>query len=482
MTSLPHLIDGQLIASRQAGQNVHNPATGECIAQVPFANQQEVNQAVVAAKQAFCQWSGSSLTQRTRILFQFRQLLEQKLADLANLVCQEHGKTLAEAQGSVRRGIELVEFACGLPRLLQGQYSTQVTRDTDCYSLRQAIGVSVAITPFNFPVMIPLWLVIPAIACGNTVILKPSEQDPSASLLLAGLLLEAGLPPGVCNVLHGDKSTVEALITHPQVDMVSAVGSTHAASAIYQTAIAHGKRAHTFGGAKNHAIVMPDANIAQASEAIVQAAFGCAGERCMAISVAVVVGDDTATEFVRAVQTKTQQLRVGAGHRQQTDVGPLISQAHKEKVLALIDQGVTEGAELVVDGRNVVISGYERGFYVGPCVFDRVHADMTIYQQEIFGPVLCIVRVDDAPAALDLINQNPYGNGTAIFTQSGGAAQQFVQQVQVGMVGVNVPVPVPAPYHAFGGWKASHFGDVGLQSDQLVQFYTRTKSVTAKWP
>lgn len=459
-----------------------NPATGLPIGEVEFAGDAELEAAVSSAKQAFAAWSITPPMKRARILYKFKELLEKNQNELAAIVTREHGKVLDDAKGSIGRGIELVEFMCGIPHLLKGDYSENVGPSIDCYTMRQPLGICAGVSPFNFPVMVPLWMIIPAIACGNCFILKPSEQNPSAPLFLAKLLSEAGLPDGVLSVLNGDKSIVDALIKHPAISAMTAVASTPVAQYIYQQSILSGKRAHTFGGAKNHGIVMPEADLEATADALAGAAFGSAGERCMAISVAVVVGDKTADALTAIIAEKARTLKIGAGDKPNVEMGPLISQAHLERVKNYIDIGVKEGATLVVDGREQSFPENPEGYFLGASVFDHVTPLMKIYQEEIFGPVLVIVRVYDFEQALALINQNPYGNGTTIFTQSGETAHSFAQHVQVGMVGINVPIPVPVAFHPFGGWKQSVFGDLNMHGEQSLQFYTKTKTVTVRWP
>ena len=478
-----HFIQGQTTheTAKQTGQ-ITNPATGEVIAELAYATQTQVDQAVAAAKAAFPAWAETSPVRRAQVLFKFRELLERHIDEIAARVTMEHGKVLDDAKGSVLRGIELVEYACGIPALLKGSYSENVASNIDCYTVRQPLGVCAGVSPFNFPVMVPIWMFVSAIACGNTFILKPSEKDPSAPLLLAELLTQAGLPDGVFNIVNGDKVAVDALLSHQDIQSMTAVASTPVARSIYQTAIANGKRAHTFGGAKNHCIVMPDADITVAVQAIQGAAYGAAGERCMALSVVVAVGDATADELVAQLSKSVPELTIGPGTEPGVEMGPLVTAEHLKNVLAHVEQGVSEGAELLIDGRTFKPAGHEQGFFMGGCLFDKVTADMQIYQQEIFGPVLCIVRSPDFANALQLINENPYGNGTAIFTQDGGTAREFAHRVQVGMVGINIPIPVPVTYHTFGGWKDSVFGDIHMHGDQSLQFYTKQKSITSRWP
>lgn len=478
-----HFIDGKPVTgSTNTLGSVFNPATGAITAEVIYASKTEVDQAVKAAKNAYPDWAELSPMRRARVLFKFRELLEKNINHLAALVTAEHGKTLADAEGSVLRGIELVEYACGIPALIKGSYSENVASQVDCYTLRQPLGVCAGISPFNFPVMVPIWMFVSAIACGNTFVLKPSEKDPSAPMFMAELLIQAGLPKGVFNIVNGDKVAVDALLHHPDIQTMTAVASTPVAKYIYQTAIANGKRAHTFGGAKNHCIVMPDADVKATAQAIQGAAYGSAGERCMALSVAVAVGDKTADALITELKASVPQLKIGPGTEAGIEMGPLVTAAHLEKVLSYVDAGVAEGATLIVDGRRYKPSNHANGYFMGGCLFDHVTPTMKIYREEIFGPVLCVVRVNDFRSALKLINENPYGNGTAIFTQDGEIARTFAHEVQAGMVGINVPIPVPAVHHIFGGWKQSVFGDIHMHSDQSIQFYTKAKSVTSRWP
>ncbi len=481
---VPHFIDGQFVVSNNcsSGQVIHNPATGKIIGRVNFADTLLIEQAVTAAKMAFPKWAAIIPLRRARILFKFKELLETHIDELAALITREHGKILIDAKGSILRGIELIEFFCGIPQLLKGSYSENVGSHIDSYTVRQPLGICISITPFNFPVMVPIWMMIPAIACGNTFILKPSEKDPSVSLRLVELFHLAGLPAGVCNVLQGDKSTVDQLITHPDIVAVSCVGSTPVAEHIYQVAVAHGKRAHTFGGSKNHCVIMPDADLDNAAEEIVGAAYGSAGERCMAISAVVAITEKVGDALVEKLLTKIRTIKVGSGDDETSQMGPLITREHWQRVKQYVDQGVAEGAQLLVDGRELKVPHYEQGFFMGPCLFDWVRPEMHIYKEEIFGPVLVVLRVSDLNQALELVNTHQYGNGVSIFTQNGGIARDFATQVQVGMVGINVPIPVPVAYHSFGGWKRSWFGDVHLHGSETVNFYTKPKSVTVRWP
>jgi len=480
---VPHYIDGQHYQETEhRTHSIYNPALGEIIGETSLAGKKSCDLAVAAALRSFNSWSKTTPVKRARILFKFRDLLEKNQNELAQIVTREHGKTLDDARGSVARAIEVVELYCGITSQLQGSFSADVSTDMDCYTIRQPLGVCAGVSPFNFPVMVPVWMMIPAIACGNTFILKPSEQDPSASMRILELLSDAGLPAGVANCVQGDKSTVEYLLTHPDIRAFTAVASTAVAQHIYSTATQHGKRAHTFGGAKNHCLIMPDADIAQAAHAIVGAAFGSAGERCMAISVVVTVGDEVAERLLSHLTPLVRDIRIDAGDRANCDMGPLVSQVHRERVLVAIDQGVAEGASLVIDGRAFKHPQHSQGFYLGPCLFDKVTETMSIYQNEIFGPVLCIVRAHDFEEALSLVNRHQFGNGTAIFTRDGYSAREYSQRVQAGMVGINVPIPVPVAYHPFGGWKASSFGDTNMHGMESINFYTRRKTITSKWP
>jgi malonate-semialdehyde dehydrogenase (acetylating)/methylmalonate-semialdehyde dehydrogenase len=481
LSSLSHWINGGEVAGRSGRfGKVFNPSTGEAIGQVPFANAAELEECVRVARVAFESWSAQTPLRRARVLFRFRQLLEEASDELAAVISREHGKTLADAKGEVTRGLEVVEFACGIPDLLKGEFSENVGAGIDAFSIRQPLGVVAGITPFNFPAMVPLWMVPVAVACGNTFVLKPSERDPSASIMLAKLLQEAGLPPGVFNVLHGDREAVDGLLKHPDIAAISFVGSTPVAKHVYVEGTRNGKRVQALGGAKNHAIVMPDADLDDAAKALVGAAYGSAGERCMAISIAVAVGEETAQRLVEKLVPMVKALRVGLPTESETEMGPLITAEHRAKVCDYIKFGVEEGASLLVDGRE----GYENvsGFFLGGSLFDRVKPDMKIYREEIFGPVLGIVRVGGLEEAIRLVNAHPYANGTAIFTRSGAAAQAFVDKIEVGMVGVNVPIPVPMAFYSFGGWRASLFGDHHIYGREGVRFYTRLKAVTQRWP
>ncbi|WP_433291443.1 CoA-acylating methylmalonate-semialdehyde dehydrogenase [Pseudonocardia sp. CA-142604] len=460
---------------------VWNPATGEQQAEVALASSADVSAAVATAATAFETWSQSSLSTRTKVLFAFRELVNARTLDLAEIISDEHGKVVSDARGEVQRGLEVVEFACGIPTLLKGEYSDQVSGGVDVFSFRQPLGVCAGITPFNFPAMVPMWMHPVAIACGNTFVLKPSERDPSASMLVAELWAEAGLPDGVFNVVHGDKESVDALLDHPDVAAVSFVGSTPIARYIHERASANGKRVQALGGAKNHAVVLPDAPLDFAAEHLVAAAFGSAGERCMAVSAAVAVGA-AADDLVAAVSEKARAVKVGPGRAPESEMGPVVTAAARDRIVGLIGSGADQGATLAVDGRGLTVPGYENGFFVGPTVIDNVGRDMDVYREEIFGPVLSVVRTGSVDEAIALINANPYGNGTAIFTSSGEAARRFQRGVNVGMIGINVPIPVPMAYYSFGGWKDSLFGDKHVHGPEGVSFYTRAKVITSRWP
>jgi malonate-semialdehyde dehydrogenase (acetylating)/methylmalonate-semialdehyde dehydrogenase len=481
-STIEHWIGGRSLtgaSSRRAP--VYNPATGTQQAEVLLADPGDVDAAVAVAKEALVDWSDTSLSKRTKILFAFRELISQNIGTLAEIISDEHGKVLSDAAGEVQRGLEVVEFACGIPQLLKGEYSDQVSTGVDVFSFRSPLGVVAGITPFNFPAMVPMWMYPIAIACGNTFILKPSERDPSAANLAAELFREAGLPDGVFNVVHGDKVAVDSILDHPDIAAVSFVGSTPIARYIHERASARGKRVQALGGAKNHAIVLPDADMDFASDHLNAAAFGSAGERCMAISAAVVVGD-AAEPLLDALVPKAKAVKVGPGRDPDSEMGPVVSAAARDRILDLIDTGERQGAKLTVDGRGLKVDGFENGFFVGPTVIDEVTTDMDVYTEEIFGPVLSVVRADDVQSAIDIINANPYGNGTAIFTDSGEAARRFMRGVNVGMVGINVPIPVPMAYHSFGGWKDSLFGDKHVHGPEGVSFYTRGKVITSRWP
>ncbi|PLY38625.1 methylmalonate-semialdehyde dehydrogenase (CoA acylating) [Pectobacterium carotovorum] len=485
METVSNFIQGAIASSNsQRYAAVYNPATGEQIRQVVMSDKAEVEQAIASAAAAFPAWSKHSPLRRARVLFRFKALLEERMDTLARLISQEHGKVYSDAVGEVTRGLEVVEFACGIPHLQKGEHSANVGTGVDSHSLMQPLGVCVGITPFNFPAMVPMWMFPIALATGNTFVLKPSEKDPSLSLLLAQLLKEAGLPDGVFNVVQGDKEAVDILLTDPRVQAVSFVGSTPVAEYIYQTASAHGKRSQALGGAKNHCILMPDADMDMAASAIMGAAFGAAGERCMALSVVVAVGDDTAEALHQRLSAQIKAMRVGPGlvDGQENEMGPVISAPHRAKIADYIQSGVDQGATLRIDGRTLSVQGHPQGYFIGPTLFDNVTPEMTIYQEEIFGPVLSVVRVPDYQTAVTLINNHEYGNGTAIFTRDGETARQFCEEVQAGMVGVNVPIPVPMAFHSFGGWKRSIFGPLNVHGNDGVRFYTRMKTVTSRWP
>ncbi|WP_298183909.1 CoA-acylating methylmalonate-semialdehyde dehydrogenase [uncultured Pseudomonas sp.] len=482
MTLVNHLIHGELTAGTGRRADVFNPSTGEVSKQVALADRATMQQAIDSAKSAFPAWRKTPPAKRAQVMFRFKQLLEDHEATIAKLISEEHGKTLEDAVGELKRGIENVEFACGAPQILKGEYSRNVGPNIDAWSDLQAIGVVAGITPFNFPAMVPLWMYPLAIVCGNCFILKPSERDPSSTLYIAQLLQEAGLPKGVLNVVHGDKEAVDALIEAPEVKALSFVGSTPIAEYIYSEGTKRGKRVQALGGAKNHAVLMPDADLDNAVSALMGAAYGSCGERCMAISVAVCVGDQIADALIEKLTPQIKALKIGAGTSCGLDMGPLVTAAARDKVKGYIDAGVAQGARLVVDGRDLVVSGNETGYFVGGTLFDKVTPEMTIYTDEIFGPVLCIVRVGSLEQAMQLINEHEYGNGTCIFTRDGEAAHLFVDEIEVGMVGVNVPLPVPVSYHSFGGWKRSLFGDLHAYGPDGVRFYTRKKAVTQRWP
>jgi len=485
MQTLSHYLNGQLSANQsQRTSPVYNPATGEQSAQVALATADETREAVRIADEAFIAWSKTSPLKRSRILFKFKALVEEHTDELARLISSEHGKVFSDAKGEVTRGLEVVEFACGIPHLQKGEHSMNVGTGVDSYSMMQPLGVCAGISPFNFPAMVPMWMFPIALACGNTFVMKPSEKDPSTPLRLAELLKEAGLPDGVFNVVNGDKEAVDVLLTDERVQAVSFVGSTPIAEYIYATASAHGKRVQALGGAKNHMVIMPDADLDQAVGALMGAAYGSAGERCMAISVAVPVGEETANRLREKLVAELDKLTVGPGlvDGPDNDMGPLITHEHLEKVAGYIQVGVDEGAELVVDGRETTVDGAGDGYFIGGSLFDHVTPSMRIHSEEIFGPVLAIARVASFDEAVTMINAHEYGNGTAIFTRDGDAARQYCEQIQVGMVGVNVPIPVPMAFHSFGGWKRSLFGPLHMHGPDGVRFYTRMKTITQRWP
>ncbi|RMH85058.1 CoA-acylating methylmalonate-semialdehyde dehydrogenase [Pseudomonas sp. AOB-7] len=483
-TTLQHYIDGHLVEGRSGRfADVRNPATGQVSGTVPLATGSELDAAVAAAQAAFPAWAATTPLRRSRVLNRFKELLELNAEKLAALITAEHGKVHSDALGEVVRGLEVVEFACGGPHLLKGEVSENIGSSIDSHSLRQPLGVVAGITPFNFPAMVALWMFPVALACGNTFVLKPSERDPSAALFLAELLQEAGLPAGVFNVVNGDKEAVDAILAHPDIQAVSFVGSTPIARHIYATGAANGKRVQALGGAKNHMVVMPDADLDKTADALMGAAYGAAGERCMAISIAVAVGDATADALIERLAPRVKALRIGPGTDPQAEMGPLITREHRDRVRSYVDIGVEEGASLVVDGREFRMQrlGFENGFYLGGSLFDQVTPEMRIYQDEIFGPVLGVVRVKTYKEAVELINAHQYANGTAIFTRDGDSARMFAHEIQVGMVGINVPIPVPMAFHSFGGWKNSLFGDHHMHGPEGVRFYTRLKTVTSRW-
>ena len=480
---IQHFISGRRVNGRSGRfAPVYNPATGEQSGQVPLASAEEMAEAVAAAKAAFPGWAGTSPLRRARILNRFLRLIEENAERIAATITAEHGKILSDAQGELTRGAEVVEFAIGAPNLLKGEVTENVGTRVDSYALRQPIGVVAGITPFNFPAMVPMWMFPVALACGNAFILKPSERDPSTSVILAELLTEAGVPDGVFQVVHGDKTAVDAILEHRDIAAVSFVGSTPIARYIYETAAKQGKRCQALGGAKNQMIIMPDADMDQALNALMGAAYGSAGERCMAISVAVPVGEQTAEALLERLVPRVRTLRIGPGTDPQAEMGPLVTRQHLEKVRSYIDLGESEGAKLLVDGRGFKMQGYEDGFFLGGTLFDHVTTKMRIYKEEIFGPVLSMVRAPDYRTAAEMINDHEFGNGTAIFTRDGDAAREFAHQIQVGMVGINVPIPVPMAFHSFGGWKASLFGDHHKHGPEGVRFYTKVKTITSRWP
>ena len=482
MRTIQHWIAGTETtgASTRFG-TVYNPATGAEQAQVALAEVADVDAAVAAASKAWHEWRDVSLIRRARVMFALRDLMERHLDELAELVADEHGKVVSDAKGEVIRGLEVVEYACGIPTLLKGEYSEQVSTDVDAYSFRQPLGVCAGITPFNFPVMVPMWMHPVAIATGNTFILKPSERDPSASNFIARLYADAGLPEGVFNVVHGDKVAVDAILDHPAVAAVSFVGSTPIARYVHQRASANGKRVQALGGAKNHAVVLPDADMEFAANHITAAGYGSAGQRCMAISAVVAVGE-AGDALVAKLKDKAQDTKVGPGREASSEMGPVVTPAARDRIVGYVGRGEQAGATLVVDGRGLTVPGHEDGFFVGPTLFDHVTTDMDIYTHEIFGPVLVILRADTFAEAIDIVNANPYGNGTAIFTSSGQAAKKFQREVQVGMIGINVPIPVPMAFYSFGGWKDSLFGDTHVHGPEGIRFYTHAKAITSRWP
>jgi malonate-semialdehyde dehydrogenase (acetylating)/methylmalonate-semialdehyde dehydrogenase len=480
---LTHFVAGRHVkgTSGRFG-DVYNPATGEVQAKTPLASTAEMRSAVEAARKAFPEWAAQNPQKRARVMFNFKALVEKNMDELAAMLSAEHGKVIADSKGDIQRGLEVIEFACGIPHLMKGEYTESAGTGIDVYSMRQPLGVVAGITPFNFPAMIPMWMFGVAIATGNTFICKPSEKDPSVPLRLAELMLEAGAPPGVLNVVHGDKEAVDAILKDPDVKAVSFVGSTAIAEYVYMTGTAHGKRVQAMGGAKNHAIIMPDADLDQVVDDLIGAGYGSAGERCMAIAVAVPVTDKLGDELVRRLKPRVEELKVSLPTDPAANYGPLVTREHREKVKGYIELGVKEGAELVVDGRNFRMQGYENGFFLGGSLFDHVKPTMRTYQEEIFGPVLQVARANTFEEAASLPSKHQYGNGVAIYTRDGDAAREFASKVQVGMVGINVPIPVPLAYHTFGGWKRSAFGDVNQHGPEGVRFFTKIKTVTARWP
>ena len=482
MNLIEHFIDGKITkGSSKKTSKVFNPATGEQTAEVNLASKSDVDLAVEKASDAFVSWSIKPPAQRAKIIFKFKELVEKNSDEIIKLIVSEHGKVYEDAKGSLIRGLEVVEFACGIPHLLKGEFTENVGTDVDSWSVRQPLGVCAGITPFNFPAMVPMWMFPIAIACGNTFVLKPSEKDPSCSIKLAQLFKEAGLPDGVFNVVNGDKEAVDALLTNKDVAAISFVGSTSIAKYIYENAAKNEKRVQALGGAKNHCVVMPDCDLNQAVNGLMGAAYGSAGERCMAQSVVVAVGK-IGNELVSKLAKKVESLKIGPGLDKNSEMGPLVTKQHLEKVRGYVDLGVKEGAKLIVDGRNIKLQGYEKGFYIGGCLFDNVEKRMRIYKEEIFGPVLSVVRVKDFESAVDLVNDHELGNGTSIYTRDGDAGRTFASKIKVGMVGINIPIPVPVAYHSFGGWKRSLFGDQHMHGAEGVRFYTKLKTITSKWP
>ena len=478
-----HFIGGKVVAGTSGRfSDVYNPSLGEVKARVALASAAEVDGVVQLAQRAQVEWAAMNPQRRARVLFRFKALVEADADHLARLLSEEHGKVIADSHGDLQRGLEVIEFACGIPHLLKGEFTEGAGPGIDVYSMRQPVGVAAGITPFNFPAMIPMWMFGPAIACGNTFILKPSEKDPGVPMRLAELMMEAGAPEGVLNVINGDKEAVDAILTHPGIAAVSFVGSSDIAQYVYATGTAHGKRVQAMGGAKNHGIVMPDADFQQAVKDIVGAAYGSAGERCMALPVTVAVGKGTAEQLIERLLPEIEALRVGISTDTDAHYGPVVTAAHRQRVCEYIQMGVDEGAELIVDGRDFALQGYEQGFFIGPSLFDKVRPDMRSYREEIFGPVMQILRTDSLDEAIELPSKHQYGNGVAIFTRNGRAAREFAQKVTVGMVGINVPIPVPVAYHTFGGWKRSAFGDANQHGTEGVRFYTKIKTVTQRWP
>ncbi|MDY8109304.1 CoA-acylating methylmalonate-semialdehyde dehydrogenase [Fulvimarina sp. 2208YS6-2-32] len=483
MDTIGHFIDGARIAGTSGRKaDVYDPATGQVTKTVALAGADELQRAVDAAKAAQPGWAATNPQRRARVFMKYVQLLNDNMQELAELLSSEHGKTVEDSKGDIQRGLEVAEFVIGIPHLMKSEFTEGAGPGIDMYSIRQPVGIGAGITPFNFPAMIPMWMFAPAVACGNAFILKPSERDPSVPMRLAELMMEAGLPKGVLQVVNGDRQAVDGLLQHPDIGAVSFVGSTPIAAHVYAEAARHGKRAQTFGGAKNHMIIMPDADLDQAADALIGAGYGSAGERCMAISVAVPVGEETANALIEKLTPRIEALKIGPASDSEADFGPVVTREAKEKILGLIEKGVSEGAKLVVDGRGFSMQGYEDGFFVGACLFDHVTRDMDIYTQEIFGPVLSVVRARDYDEALSLPTEHEYGNGVAIYTRDGDAARDFAARVPVGMIGINVPIPTPMAYHSFGGWKRSVFGDLNQHGPDSIKFWTRTKTVTSRWP
>jgi len=483
MLTIENAVAGKRYVSKSTRKSpVFNPATGEQTAELPLSTNAEIDAAVASAKKAQVAWGNTPAMKRARVMFKFKELLEKHADELARAISSEHGKVHDDALGELARGIDCVDYACGIPQLLKGEFSRNAGPGIDTYSDRQPLGVVAGITPFNFPAMVPMWMYPAAIACGNAFILKPSERDPSASMFAWNLIMEAGLPEGILNIVHGDKEAVDAILDHPDIKAVSFVGSTAIAEYVYRRGTQAGKRVQALGGAKNHMIIMPDADMDQAADALMGAGYGSAGERCMAVSVAVPIGDRTADVLIEKLKPRVESLRIGPATDMDAQMGPIVSKAQRDKIAGYIDKGVAEGAKLVVDGRGFKLQGYENGFYVGGTLFDRVEPNMTIYREEIFGPVLSVVRRKSFEEAVDLIHGHEYANGTAIFTRDGDAARDFADRIEVGMVGINVPIPVPVAYHSFGGWKRSIFGDHAIYGPEGVHFYTRLKTVTTRWP
>ncbi|MDC0418707.1 CoA-acylating methylmalonate-semialdehyde dehydrogenase [Pelagibacteraceae bacterium] len=482
MNIIEHFVNGEIFLGDSSRRSkVFNPATGDQTAEVKLASTKDMDSAIEVAKKSFVTWSKKPSLQRARVMFKFKELIEKNFEELTKIIVSEHGKVFDDAKGEITRGLEVVEFACGIPQLLKGEFTENVGTDVDSWSLRQPLGVCAGITPFNFPAMVPMWMFPVAIACGNTFILKPSEKDPSCSMRLAELLLEAGLPAGVFNVVNGDKEAVDAIINNKDISAISFVGSTPIAKYIYENSAKNEKRAQALGGAKNHAVIMPDCDLDQAVNGLMGAAYGSAGERCMAQSVAVAVGG-IGDKLVESLAKKVEELKVGSGMDKNSEMGPLITKEHLEKVKGYVDIGIKEGAKLVVDGRNLKLQGYENGYYIGGCLFDQVKKKMRIYKEEIFGPVLSVVRAKNFEEALSLVNEHEFGNGVAIFTRDGDIGRTFASKVQIGMVGINIPIPVPMAFHSFGGWKRSLFGDQHMHGPEGVRFYTKLKTVTSRWP